>query len=64
MTIDGKEGVVTFKNPVLPAFLKEVRIRNLQSGTGSVDLLLQNHDHDVGINVLRKTGSAQVLVVI
>ena len=64
MTINGKEGIVTFKNPVLPAFLKEVRIRNLQSGTGSVDLLLRNHDHDVGINVLRKTGSAQVQVVI
>jgi glycogen debranching enzyme len=64
LTINGKEGLVTFKNPVLPEFITEIRIRNLQSGRGSVDLLLQNHEHDVGINVLRKTGDAQVLVVI
>jgi glycogen debranching enzyme len=64
LTINSSAGTVTFTNPVLPGFLKEVRIGNLRLKEGSVDLLLMNRIHDVGINVLKKTGNVQVLVVI
>jgi glycogen debranching enzyme len=62
--INGRDGTIQFTNPVLPAFLQEVRITNLKIGKGSIDLLLQYHDHDVGINVLRKTRDIRVLAVI
>jgi glycogen debranching enzyme len=64
LTIDSGAGAVTFTNPVLPGFLKEIRIGNLQLQKGAVDLLLLNRAHDVGINVLKKTGNVQVVVVI
>jgi glycogen debranching enzyme len=64
LEINGPEGTVRFTNPILPTFLQEVRISNLKVGKGSVDLLLLHHDHDVGINVLRKTGDIRVLVAI
>jgi glycogen debranching enzyme len=64
MAIDSGAGTVTFTNPVLPGFLKEVRIGNLQLQEGAVDLLLLNRTHDVGINVLKKMGNVQVVVVI
>jgi glycogen debranching enzyme len=64
LTINSAAGTVTFNHPVLPSFLKEVRIGNLKLKEGSVDLLLMNRIHDVGINCLKKTGNVQVLVVI
>ena len=64
LTINSNAGTITFTNPVLPNFLKEVRIGNLRLKEGSVDLLLLNRTHDVGINVLKKTGNVQVVVVI
>ncbi len=64
LTINSNAGTVTFTNPVLPNFLKEVRIGNLRLKEGSVDLLLLNRTHDVGINVLKKIGNVQIVVVI
>jgi glycogen debranching enzyme len=55
--------VVCFSYPLLPPFLREVQIRNLHVGTGSVDLLLQRHGHDVGINVLRREGPVEIRMV-
>ncbi len=41
----------------------ELRIHNLQVAGGSVDLLVVRHEHDVGVNVLRREGNVQILVV-
>jgi glycogen debranching enzyme len=49
------ENKIIFSHPLLPAFLKEVHITNLQVGTETIDLVLQRHAHHVGINVMRKT---------
>jgi len=54
--INGRAGRIVFSNPSLPEFLREVRIRNLRVGDGSVDLLLQRHPQDVSISLLRKEG--------
>jgi glycogen debranching enzyme len=62
--INGPEETIRFVHPVLPEFLKEVRIRNLRVGGSAVDLLLQRHAHHVGINVLRKVGRVEVIVLL
>jgi soluble P-type ATPase len=41
----------------------ELRIHNLVVGNGTVDLLLVRHENDVGVNVLRREGDVQILVV-
>jgi hypothetical protein len=40
-----------------------LRIHNLEVAGATVDLLLVRHEHDVGVNVLRREGVVQVLVV-
>jgi hypothetical protein len=41
-----------------------VRIHGLRVGEASVDLLLQRHARDVGINVLHKEGNVEVAVAL
>jgi glycogen debranching enzyme len=52
-----------FFYPILPASLPEVRIEGLRVGQASVDLLLLRHANDVGINVLRREGRVEILMV-
>jgi hypothetical protein len=47
----------------LPAFLDEVLIRNLSVGPVSLDLRLERHHDDVGINVLRRQGDVQIIAI-
>jgi glycogen debranching enzyme len=54
---------VKFTRPRLPQFLAEVEIRSLKVGPHSIDLLLERHEHNVGVNVLRRTGFAEVVVI-
>jgi glycogen debranching enzyme len=58
------EGKVVFSKPFLPQFLPQVSIRDLKVGDASVDLLLTRHDEgDVGVNVLRRNGALEVVVL-
>jgi glycogen debranching enzyme len=61
--IDARKKQVRFNHPSLPSFLDEVRIKNLRVGSASVDLLLKRYPSDVGINVLRREGELEVVVV-
>jgi len=63
LSIDGRRGEVALTYPVLPAAIPELRIMNLRAGSGSVDLLLENHPHDVGLTVLRREGDVRVTAV-
>ncbi len=63
ITIDGARGEVSLTHPVLPPAIGELRITGLEVGSGRVDLLLENHPHDVGLTVLRREGEVRVLVV-
>jgi hypothetical protein len=54
---------VCFRQPTLPTFLEVVRFRNLRVGEASVDLVIERHEHDVGINVLKRSGAIEVMVV-
>jgi glycogen debranching enzyme len=63
LEINGPEGQVCLRRPVLPSSLGELRIHNLQVGKGSVDLVVVRHEHDVGVNVLRREGDLEILVI-
>jgi glycogen debranching enzyme len=63
LEISAPEARVRFTRPQLPASLRELRIHNLEVAGASVDLLLVRHEHDVGVNVLRRDGTVQILVV-
>lgn len=62
LRIYAQEGTISFSSPLLPAFLKEVWIKNLKIGGSSVDLLLQRHINDVGIDLVREEGQVGILV--
>lgn len=54
---------IRLTRPVLPPFLDEIVIRNLRLGDSSVDLLFRRHTRDVALNVLRKDGKVEVIIV-
>jgi glycogen debranching enzyme len=63
LEVDGRDGVVSFCYPELPASVAELRIEGLLVGSrGRVDLLLERHPHDVGVTVLRREGNVRVFV--
>jgi len=55
---------VRFNHPQLPEYLARVQIRNLRLGDAVVDLSLERHQRDVGVNVLNKAGEVEVSVVL
>ncbi|HKB02836.1 MAG TPA: amylo-alpha-1,6-glucosidase [Gemmataceae bacterium] len=62
--IDAAAGRVSFDHPLLPEFLKEVRIRGLRVGDGSLEVRLERHGpDDVGVNVLSRSGRVEVMVL-
>ena len=54
---------VVFDRALLPDFLPWVRITNLRVGDASIDLLLERHELDVGIRVLRRSGDVQIVAI-
>jgi glycogen debranching enzyme len=63
LEVNGPEARLCFTRPLLPASLGELRIHNLKVAGATVDLLLVRHEHDVGVNVLRRDGDVQILTV-
>jgi glycogen debranching enzyme len=63
LEIRGANHVITFTRPRLPEYLDRVHLRNLRVGPHTVDLLLDRHDYDVGIQVLRRTGPVEVIAI-
>jgi glycogen debranching enzyme len=63
LQVRAADRTVTFTRPTLPDFLQEISIRGLPVGPHSIDLLLERHDYDVGINVLRRSGPVEVVAI-
>jgi glycogen debranching enzyme len=63
LTIRGHLGQICFAYPLLPEFLPAICIRNLRVGKASVDLAIQRHGHDVGINIDRREGDVEIVTV-
>src|SRR6266536_252805 len=64
LNVSAPERRVTFSKPGLPRVLQQVAVRGLKVGDARVDLLLTRHDEgDVGVNVLRREGALDVVVL-
>jgi glycogen debranching enzyme len=63
LRINALESRVSLVRPSLPPFLSRARIMNLSVGGASVDLLVVRHDHDVTVDVLRRKGDIDVVVL-
>jgi glycogen debranching enzyme len=63
LDVKGPERQVCFHQPVLPPFLREVHISNLDVGGVPVGLVLTRHGDDVSINVVRREGTVEVRMV-
>jgi glycogen debranching enzyme len=63
LSVDGCSKEIALSRPVLPASVPILRLTGLPIDGGSVDLLLENHPHDIGVTVLRRDGPARVTVV-
>jgi glycogen debranching enzyme len=61
--IDARRNEISFSRPLLPASVSELRVAGLSIGENQVDLLFENHPHDVGVTVLRRQGDLRVVVV-
>ncbi len=59
-----EEPRIRFLHPVLPPFLDRVRLTNVRAGNTLVDVQFERHGGQVGVNVLRKEGDADVSVVL
>jgi glycogen debranching enzyme len=64
MSVSAPERRLIFSKPLLPRFLQQVTIRGLKVADARADLLLTRHDEgDVGVNVLRREGALDVVVL-
>lgn len=62
LEVSGEERKLVFSDPLLPEFLEWVHIRGLRIGTAEIDVMLERHPHDIGVNVLRRSGDLRVIV--
>ncbi len=62
LTIQSINRQITFTQPYLPDALKSVFIRNLPVGDAVVDFAAEQHEDNVIIKVLKRTGDVSVIV--
>jgi glycogen debranching enzyme len=62
LRIEAPRARLSFSQPVLPPFLEYLEIKNLRIGEAAVDLSLERHAKDVGINILRREGKVEIVV--
>jgi len=63
LRIEATRSRLSFSQPVLPPFLEHIEMKNLRIGDATVDLSLERHPKDVGINILRQQGQVEVVVM-
>jgi len=63
LSIHGPKSQIRFSESCLPGILQHVRIENLQVGNGSVDVFIQRQQKGAGIEVSRREGDVEVLLV-
>jgi glycogen debranching enzyme len=63
LSFDPHKSEIRFRHPQLPPFLDTVEIRDLAINGSSVDLKLERYPNNVGIEVMRKSGHAEVVTV-
>lgn len=62
LEVNGVRGEVYFRNPVMPAFLRQVHLRGLRLPQGRIDVVITHHDSDVGVRLVRREGDVKLVV--
>jgi glycogen debranching enzyme len=57
------ENELRFREPLMPAFLDEIVLRNVRLGTTRADLRLHRYGNDVATTVMARQGNAKISVV-
>jgi glycogen debranching enzyme len=63
LEVDAASRRVRFRRPVLPPFLDEIEISNFAVGEASLDFVLRRHGDDVSLDLRRRQGKIEVLIV-
>jgi glycogen debranching enzyme len=63
MSFSPEKHEIRFRNPQLPSFLDNIKIKDLRLGDACVHLALQRYQNNVGINILEKQGHVNVMSV-
>ena len=63
LTLDATRRTITLRRPVLPEAVESMSLGSLMVGDASAELLFERHEHGVDVNVLRKRGEVEVVVV-
>jgi glycogen debranching enzyme len=63
LSIDASRRQVRFMRPRLPEDVKELSIRDLRVGDGSVDLDLHRYPRNVGVDVVGRRGDIEISVI-
>jgi glycogen debranching enzyme len=59
LEFDPEHGEIRLRNPRLPSFLDEIRLRNLQLDDATVDLKIRRHHDEVALDISRSRGTIQ-----
>ncbi|MCY1667699.1 amylo-alpha-1,6-glucosidase [Rhizobium sp. SL86] len=57
------ENEIRFRDPIMPAFLDEIVLRNIKLGSSHADFRMHRYGTDVATNVLGRNGNAKILIV-
>jgi glycogen debranching enzyme len=63
MTIDAPKGELRLHRSRLPTYIDELVLRDLRIGRARVDVRLHRYEEDIGVNVTRREGDVDVVVV-
>jgi glycogen debranching enzyme len=63
LSINGIDSKISFVRPLLPPFLNEARILNLQVAGASVDLAQVRYEYEITVNGLRRKGDIEIVAV-
>jgi glycogen debranching enzyme len=63
MRFDTTKRQLHFDNPRLPESITTLEIKNLKMPSAVVDVTLERHSHDVAVNVGRRSGEVEVVVI-
>lgn len=61
--VNGLEHRVYFDNPYLPPTVQQMEIKGLKVTSGAIDVNLVRHDHGVAVDVRRRTGNVEIIIV-
>ena len=62
LEVNGADGKVCFRNPVMPSCLDQLRIHGLQLPQGRMDIVVTRHGGEVGVRLMRREGDVGLVV--